>query len=82
MGFGSFLGENGLFTRVLWFLLKYWEWLEWLGPNHKFFLETEVPTVIFPNEWGSRQNLQEAQGPKCKMVRNYGFLRFIFQWKI
>jgi hypothetical protein len=57
-------------------------YLEWLGPNHKYFLETEGPAVIFPNAQGLRQNFQEAQGPKCKMVGNYGFLGFIFQWKI
>jgi hypothetical protein len=52
-----------------------------VGPNHKYFSETEGSAVIFPNAQGPRQNLQEAQGPKCKMLRNYGFLRFIFQWK-
>jgi hypothetical protein len=46
------------------------------------FSETEGPVVIFPNVQGPLQNLEEAQGAKCKMVRNYGFLGFIFQWKI
>jgi hypothetical protein len=57
-------------------------YLEWLEPNHKYFSETEAPAVIFPTAQGPQQNLHEAQGPKCKMVRNYGFLEFIFQWKI
>jgi hypothetical protein len=57
-------------------------YLEWLGPNHKYFLETEGHAVIFPNTQGPRQNLQEAQGPKCKRVRNYGFPGFILQQKI
>jgi hypothetical protein len=25
------------------------ECLTWLGPNHKYFLKTEGPVVIFPN---------------------------------
>jgi hypothetical protein len=24
-------------------------YLQWLGPNHKYFSETEGPMVIFPN---------------------------------
>jgi hypothetical protein len=64
------------------FLGEFLVYLEWLGPNHKYFSETERPAVILPNVQGPRQNLQEAPGPKCKMVRNYGFLGFIFQWKI
>jgi hypothetical protein len=64
------------------FLDEFFGYLEWLGPNHKYFSETEGPVVIFPNAQGPRQNLQEAQGLICKMVRNYGFLGFIFQWKI
>jgi hypothetical protein len=31
------------------------------------------------NVQGQRHNLQEAQGPKCKIVRNYGSSGFIFQ---
>jgi hypothetical protein len=54
-------------------------YFEWLGPNHKYFLETEGHAVIFPNAQGPRQNLQEAQGPKCKTVRNYRFPGFVFQ---
>jgi hypothetical protein len=57
-------------------------YLEWLGPNHKYFSETEGPAVIFRSAQGPRQNLQEAYGPKCKIVKNYGFLIIIFQWKI
>jgi hypothetical protein len=64
------------------FLFEFLGYLEWLGPNHKYFSETEGPTVIFLNAQGLRQNFQEAQWPKCKMVGNYGFLGFIFQWKI
>jgi hypothetical protein len=66
----------GIFQRFLGEFLSY---LEWLGPNHKYFSETEGPAVIFTNVQGPQQNLQEAQGPKCKIVRNYGFLGFIFQ---
>jgi hypothetical protein len=55
------------------------ECLNWLGPNHQYFLETQGPEVIFPNTQGPWQNLPKAQGPKCKTVRNYGFPRFIFQ---
>jgi hypothetical protein len=73
------LAKCGNFWGILGEFLGY---LEWLGPNRKYFLETEGPAVIFPNAQGLRQNFQEAQGPKCKMVWNYGFLRFIFQWKI
>jgi hypothetical protein len=69
----------GIFRR---FLGEFLGNLEWLGPNRKYFSETEGPVVIFPNAQGPRQNLQEAQGPKCKMVRNNGFLRYIFQGKI
>jgi hypothetical protein len=58
------------------FLGQFLGYLEWLGPNHKYFSEIEGHAVIFPNAQGPRQNFQEAQGPKCKMVRNYGFLRF------
>jgi hypothetical protein len=61
---------------------EFWGFLDWLGLDRKFFSETEGPAVIFPNIQGLWQNLQEAQGPKCKMVRNYGFLIFILQWKI
>jgi hypothetical protein len=68
--------------RSVGFFQRFLGYLEWLGPNHKYFLETEGPAVIFPNAQGLRQNLQEAQGPKCKIVRNYGFLGFTFQWKI
>jgi hypothetical protein len=64
------------------FLGEFWGYLEWLGPNRKYFSETEGHAVVFPNVQGPRQNLQEALGPKCKMVKNYGFLGFIFQWKI
>jgi hypothetical protein len=64
------------------FLGEFFGYLEWLGPNRKYFSEIEGPAVTFPNAQGPRQNLQEAQGPKCKMVRNYGFLIFIFCWKI
>jgi hypothetical protein len=73
------LTKCGNFSGILGEFLGY---LEWLGPNHKYFSEAEGPAVIFPNAQGPRQNLQEALGPKCKMDRNYGFLRFIFQWKI
>jgi hypothetical protein len=73
------LRSAGIFRGLLGKFLGY---LEWLGPNCKYFLETEGPAVIFPNVQGLRQNFQEAQGPKCKVVGNYGFLRFIFQWKI
>jgi hypothetical protein len=41
-------------------------YLEWLGPNRKYFSETKGLAVIFPNAQGLRQNVQEAQGPKCK----------------
>ncbi|WP_428028756.1 hypothetical protein, partial [Arcobacter sp.] len=34
----DFFGIFGEFLR----------YLEWLGPNHKYFLETEVPATIFP----------------------------------
>jgi hypothetical protein len=64
------------------FLGEFLGYLEWLGPNHKYFSEIEGPVVIFPNAQEPRQNLQEAQGPKYKIVRTYGFLGFIFQWKI
>jgi hypothetical protein len=67
--------------RSVGFFRGFLGYLEWLGPNRKYFSETEGSAVIFPNAQGPRQNLQEAQGPKCKMLRNYGFLRFIFQWK-
>jgi hypothetical protein len=73
------LRSAGIFQGFLGEFLGY---LEWVGPNRKYFLETEGPAVIFPNAPGPRQNFQEAQGTKCRMVRNYGFLRFIFQWKI
>jgi hypothetical protein len=63
--------------------VNFFVYLEWLGPNRKYFSKTEGPAVIFfPNAQGPRQKLQEAHGPKCKIVRNYGFLGFIFQWKI
>jgi hypothetical protein len=65
--------------KFLGFLGEFLGYLEWLGPNRKYFSEMKGPTVIFPNDQGPQQNFQEAQGPKCKMVRNYGFLRFIFQ---
>jgi hypothetical protein len=32
-------------------------YLEWQGLDRKFFLETEGPTVIFPNVQGLWQNL-------------------------
>jgi hypothetical protein len=68
---------------IFWgFLGEFLGYLEWLGANHKYFSETQGLEVFFPNAQGPQQNLQEDQGPKCKMVRNYGFLRFIFQWKI
>jgi hypothetical protein len=70
-------------VEIFWgFLGEFWGYLEWLGPNRKYFSETEGHAVVFPNVQGPRQNLQEALGPKCKMVKNYGFLGFIFQWKI
>jgi hypothetical protein len=40
--------------------------LEWLGPNRKYFSETEGPAIIFPNAQGLRQNFQEAQGLNAK----------------
>jgi hypothetical protein len=46
------------------FLGEFLGYLEWLGPNRKYFSETEGPAIIFPNVQGPRQNLQEAQGPK------------------
>jgi hypothetical protein len=56
------------------FWVKFLGYLEWLEPNRKYFSETEGPVIIFLNAQGPRQNLQEAQGSKYKMVRNYGFL--------
>jgi hypothetical protein len=73
------LRSAGIF---LGFLGEFLGYLEWLRPNRKYFSETKGLAVIFPNAQGPWQNFQEAQGPKCKMVRNYGFLEFIFQWKI
>jgi hypothetical protein len=67
---------------VLGFLVQFLGYLEWLGPNHKYFLENEGPTVNFPIARGPWQNLHVAQGPKCKMATNYEFLKIIFQWKI
>jgi hypothetical protein len=64
------------------FLGEFLGYLEWLGPNRKYFLETEGHAVMFLNAQGSWEKFQEAQGSKCKMVRNYGFLGFILQWKI
>jgi hypothetical protein len=69
------LRSVGIFQGCLGAFLGY---LEWVGPNRKYFLEAEGPAVIFPNAQGPQQNLQEAWGPKSKMVRNYGFLGFIF----
>jgi hypothetical protein len=63
------------------FLGEFLGYLEWLGPNHKYFSETEGPAVIFPSAQGPQQNLQEAYGPKCKIVKNYGFLIIIFNGK-
>jgi hypothetical protein len=60
-------------ARIFWvFLGEFLGYLEWIGPNHKYFSETEGPTVIFTNVQGLRQNFQEVEGPKCKMVGNYG----------
>jgi hypothetical protein len=28
---------------------NFWGYLEWLGPNRKYFSETEDPAVIFPD---------------------------------
>jgi hypothetical protein len=39
MGFGSFLGQNGLFKRVLGFFLKFWEWLEGLGAKDRALMK-------------------------------------------
>jgi hypothetical protein len=46
------------------FLGEFLGYLEWLGPNRKYFSETKADAIIFPNTQGSQQNLQEAQGPK------------------
>jgi hypothetical protein len=32
--------------------VNFLRYLEWLGPNHKYFLEIDGPTVIFPNTHG------------------------------
>jgi hypothetical protein len=34
------------------FLGEFLGYLEWLGPNHKYFSEIEAPAVIFPNAQG------------------------------
>jgi hypothetical protein len=54
------LRSVGIFWGFLGELLGY---LEWLGPNRKYFSQTEHPVVIFSNAHGPQQNLQEAQGP-------------------
>jgi hypothetical protein len=59
------------------FWVNFLGYLEWLGPNRKYLSKTEGPAVIFPNAQELHQNFQD-QGPKCKMVGNYGFLIFIF----
>jgi hypothetical protein len=56
------------------FLGDFMGYLELLGHNGKYFSETESLAVIFPNAQGPQQNFQEAQWPKCKVVRIYGFL--------
>jgi hypothetical protein len=76
------LAQRRELFRSVGFFRGFLGYLEWLGPNRKYFLETEGPTVIFSNAQVLQQILYEAQGPKCKMVRNYGFLGFIFKWKI
>jgi hypothetical protein len=40
------LQSAGIFQGILGDFLEY---LEWLGPNHKYYSETEGPAVIFPN---------------------------------
>jgi hypothetical protein len=35
-------------------------YLVWLGPNRKYFSETEGPVVNFPNVQRPQQNLEEA----------------------
>jgi hypothetical protein len=57
--------------NLLGILCEFLGYLERLGPDRKYFSEPLGHVVIFPNVQGPRQNLQEAQGPKCKMVRNY-----------
>jgi hypothetical protein len=53
---------------IFWvFLGEFLGYLDWIGPNRKYFSETEGPTVIFTNAQGLRQNFQEAEGPKCKI---------------
>jgi hypothetical protein len=54
---GRTLAKCGIFSGILGEFLGY---LEWLGPNRKYFLETEGPAVIFPNVQGPWQNIQEA----------------------
>jgi hypothetical protein len=55
------LRSAGIFRGFLGEFLGY---LKWLGPNRKYFSETEGPAVILPNAQGLHQNFQEAQGPK------------------
>jgi hypothetical protein len=49
-------------------------YLDWLGPNHKYFLKTEGLIKRIQYCFGLRVDLQHSQGLQCKMVENIIFL--------
>jgi hypothetical protein len=52
---------------IFWvFLGEFFGYLEWLGPNRKYFSEIEGTAVIFSNMQGPRQNLQKLRGLNAK----------------
>jgi hypothetical protein len=48
------------------FLGEFLGYLEWLGPNRKYFSETEGPVVIFPNAQGSWKIYKKLRGLNAK----------------
>jgi hypothetical protein len=53
--------------------------LEWLGPNHNYFLETEGPAVILPTSRDRGLIYNKLRGFFVKFARVNG-IRIISQW--
>jgi hypothetical protein len=72
------LVKFGKFSGIF---VDFWRVYSGLGPNYKYFSETEDPAKIFTNIWEPWQNKQQVQGAQCKIHGVYQISKYFFNRK-
>jgi hypothetical protein len=68
------LRSAGIFWQFWGEFLGY---LEWLGPNHKYFFQTEGPAIIFPNAQTATK-FSRSSGAQMKNAKELWIYRIYF----